>query len=308
MEAHIIVFNEKIEKQKRKKTRGRRRTKNKENWTDESLKIYYNNINGLTSKKDSLDHILKIEKPDILALCETKLHANSKLEFEGYEARKSNLRAGKEGILVAAKQGTFTSIELIYESELKNIATFHIEYPYESVHIVVAHGPQEDANTEEKDDFQHDLSAETERCLANGRKLIIIGDLNAKIDEGDEKKCSGNGKRIREMVDKYDLSILNFDPETEGKWTRIQRKGQVEVKSQIDFIITDRDTKKKVRNTVIDEQKLSTPYRTKVLKNEKSIIFSDHCAITTIIDIKKGSTARKSQMQKQKYTAVTAVK
>ena len=301
MEAHIIVFNEKIEKQKRKKTRGRRRTKNKENWTDESLKIYYNNINGLTSKKDSLDHILKIEKPDILALCETKLHANSKLEFEGYEARKSNLRAGKEGILVAAKQGTFTSIELIYESELKNIATFHIEYPYESVHIVVAHGPQEDANTEEKDDFQHDLSAETERCLANGRKLIIIGDLNAKIDEGDEKKCSGNGKRIRETVDKYDLSVLNFDPETEGKWTRIQRKGQVEVKSQIDFIITDRDTKKKVRNTVIDEQKLSTPYRTKVLKNEKSIIFSDHCAITTIIDIKKGSTTQKSQMQKQKY-------
>jgi hypothetical protein len=110
------------------------------------LEIYYNNINGLISKQDSLNHILDMKKPDLVAvvvvvvvvvvisfsltaLCETKLHAKSTFDIEGYEVLKSNLKAGKEGILVAAKQGTFQTMELIFESESKQIATVEITYP-----------------------------------------------------------------------------------------------------------------------------------------------------------------------------------
>ena len=62
-------------------------------------------------------------------LCEKKLHQNSNFEIEGYTVKKSNLKAGKEGILIAAKQGTFCSMEVPYESDERNIATFEITYP-----------------------------------------------------------------------------------------------------------------------------------------------------------------------------------
>ena len=93
--------------------------------------------------------ILQMIKPDIVALCETKLHANSKLEFEGYETKKSNVKAGKEGILIAVREGTSQSFELVYENQLKNIVTAEIQYPEETVRVIVAHGPQEDAKLEE---------------------------------------------------------------------------------------------------------------------------------------------------------------
>ena len=44
-----------------------------------------------------------MKQPDIVALCETKLHKNSTFDIDGYEVLKSNLKAGKEGLLVAVR-------------------------------------------------------------------------------------------------------------------------------------------------------------------------------------------------------------
>ena len=74
-----------------------------------------------------------MRQPDLVALCETKLHRNSLLEIEGYKTVKSNLKAGKEGILIAAKQGSFNTIEKTYESEIRNLATFEVTYPEETL-------------------------------------------------------------------------------------------------------------------------------------------------------------------------------
>ena len=271
-----------------RKQRGTRKKKGENN--GDEIKIYYNNINGLTSKKDSLNHILQMVKPEVVALCETKLHANSTFELEDYKTLKSNLKAGKEGILIAARKGTFKSIEIIFESEAKNIATAEIEYPEEMVRVVVVHGPQEDDSQEDKDDFYNDLAGEIERCIAAERKLIIAGDLNARLDQSRLNEVKGNGKRLKEVVERYDLKVLNFGQETEGKWTRIQIKDGVECKSQIDYIITDEVTQKKQIKTSIDEEKMITPYRTKKDGNKKSITFSDHCAISTSFSITKGAS------------------
>ena len=98
------------------RTRSRRKKSNLLNdKNDSELLIYANNINGLTSKQDSLKLILEMVKPDIVALTETKLHLNSNFKIDGYEVIMSNLKLGKEGILIAAKKGTFCSIELIFE-------------------------------------------------------------------------------------------------------------------------------------------------------------------------------------------------
>ena len=271
----------------------------------DQIDVYYNNVNGLITKKDSLNHIIQMKLPDIVALCETKLHTNSKLEINGYQTLKSNLKAGKEGIIVAVRHGTFNSAEWVFESESKQIATAEIQYPEESIRVIVVHGPQEDASIEEKEDFFNDISAEVERCLSSGKRLMIMGDFNAKLDIIDEKKSSGNGKRMKKMIDKYELKVLNFDPETEGKWTRIQRKEGVEHRSQIDYIITDTTTQQKTAETTIDEEKMYTPFRTKKCGSDKSVVFSDHCAITTKLNITKGSTRRKSSGEKLKYWIIT---
>ena len=112
---------------------------------------------------------------------------------------------------------------------------------------------------------------------------MITGDLNAKLEKRNLKlvASTGNGKALKEIIDKYDLHVVNFQPDTEGKWTRIQKKDGVICKSIIDYIITDSCTQEKVNNTVIDEEKMYTPYRYKNTRKNKSIIYSDHCSIST---------------------------
>ena len=138
------------EKHKKNK-RGKKKSNTNLNKT--KLEIYYNNINGLTSKQDSLKHILELNQPDLIALCETKLHAKSTFSIEGYQVIKSNMKTGKEGILVAAKLGTFQSMELLFKNDSKQIATMALTYPKEQLRVIVVHGPQEDASVEEKEEF-----------------------------------------------------------------------------------------------------------------------------------------------------------
>ena len=66
-----------------KRTKRGKRKKVSDN--DGNLQLYYNNINGLLTKQDSLVDIVNMQKPDLVALCETKLHMNSTFEINGYK-------------------------------------------------------------------------------------------------------------------------------------------------------------------------------------------------------------------------------
>ena len=193
--------------------------------------IIYNNINGLISKQDSLVDILNMRKPDLIALCETKLHVNSTFEIKGYKVVKSNLKAGKEGILVAAKEGTYNKIELIYEADSKQLATVEINYPNNNIRLTVVHGPQEDADIEEREEFYVDLHAELQRGLESQCQVLLVGDFNARLvhEEGQLQESQGNGKRLKEVVEKFNLNVLNIQPSTEGKWKKSRRKAAYNV-------------------------------------------------------------------------------
>ena len=90
--------------------RGKRKSKQKQPSTQSrGLQIYYNNINGYHTKEQSFLNIIKNDTPDIIALCETKREVKKKVEINeipGYEIVERNLKRGKEGLLVAAKQGS----------------------------------------------------------------------------------------------------------------------------------------------------------------------------------------------------------
>ena len=57
--------------------------------------MFYNNINGYHSKKESLEKIVKSVDPDIILLCETKKSAGMpKDELENYSVVESNVKPG----------------------------------------------------------------------------------------------------------------------------------------------------------------------------------------------------------------------
>ena len=234
-------------------------------------------------------------------MCETKLHKNSTFQIQGYEAKKCNLKAGKEGMLIAVKQGTYNDIQMVYAAEAKNIMTVEITYPQDTIRVIVVHGPQEGDPVEDREEFTHNLSTEVERCVQNNIKSIILRDFNARLTvsvEGKIESVKGNGKPLSEVINKHELKVVNFDEKTQGEWTRIQKKGNEVVKSVIDYLIVDSSTHPLVKETHIDEDKLYTPYRIQSKRKKKEITFSDHCAITTTIIIKKGSGKTKGEKSK----------
>ena len=281
--------------------RGSRKKTNKTHSFNQ-LKIYFNNINGYTSKQNSLFQITKSISPDIIALCETKVSATASPKIRGYETIVSNCKQGKEGFLLAIKEGTFISAEKISESNEKNILTSKVIYPQCSMRFIIAHGPQETEDNEIKNEFYESLMVEIEKGKASDDNLVILGDMNAKIqrsvsDIDGIESTSANGKSLKEVVEKYELEVLNFHPNTVGEWTRIQKKKNIVEKSVIDYVLVEENLKNRVDGVIIDEDKLYTPWRSVFNKRGRRIIFSDHTAIITTINIKRGQLSNELSEQ-----------
>ena len=67
--------------------------------------FFYNNINGLRSKIDSLSEIIRNLEPELIPLCETKVASLNMIQkhMSGYNIIARNLKAGKGGLLIASK-------------------------------------------------------------------------------------------------------------------------------------------------------------------------------------------------------------
>ena len=76
-----------------------------------SLLLYFVNINGYATKKESLKNIIEVVKPDIIGLVETKFAKNKNIEMEGWEPFKRNCSKGKAGVMCALRKGTFKSAQ-----------------------------------------------------------------------------------------------------------------------------------------------------------------------------------------------------
>ena len=189
-------------------------------------------------------------------------------------------------MLLAIKEGTFTSAEKVFESNERNILSTKIEYPECTMRLIVAHGPQEGEDLGAKNEFYESLMVEIERGKASDENVIVVGDLNAKIQTNQTdtpiiEDISANGKLLKDVIEKYQLEVLNFHPITTGKWTRIQRKKNQIERSVIDYVLVEENLYSRIEEVVIDENKLYTPWRVMSRKKYRQIIFSDHTAIIT---------------------------
>ena len=261
----------------------------------------YNNINGFSTKKGSLEKIVDSADPDILALCETKKSARlSKDDLSSYEIIDKPEKVGKEGLMLCVRKGTYITIKDITDSELMNILTVKIVYPSVTVRIVVCHAPQETAPLEERQEFFEELSVQIERCLTSNDELIVMGDLNARIEESEggvfPVNESPNGKLLSELIQNHSLKVANFHQTCTGKWTRIQpRKDGTTKKSVLDYVLLKQPIYEKLRKVVIDEEKIYCPYRTITTKGKQSVTYSDHCVVMAELEINVGHVKKVSQ-------------
>ena len=215
-----------------------------------------------------------------------------------YEPIVCNDKVGREGLMIAMKKGTFISAEKISESEERNIMSAKVVYPQCSMRFIIAHAPQESDDQKIKDKFYESLMIEIERAKASDDNLIVMGDMNARIEKvtsdsdakiNQIKDLSANGKHLKELIDKYELDVLNFHQNAVGKWTRIQKKKAETKKSIIDYILVEDNLKHRIDNVIIDEDKLYTPWRTTYRNKQRQITFSDHTAMISTVNIERGS-------------------
>lgn len=236
--------------------------------------IFYQNVRGLKSKKNSLDNMLEEQKPTIIALVETHLHPEEDMNLEGYTIIRNDRSEKGGGILIA------------YKENIKNIVTeleMSIEH-YEGTWIEINNGvgkiriglvyfPQENESkariTKAYTALSEHISQNKERC----DEILVIGDFNAKIGRGDQhENQSRSGKIMQDFIKSNELVIVNHLEVTEGRWTR----NESGVKSEIDYILSSEKAADVVTEVHIDEEKLYSLYHHKPEGNERRCIYPDH--------------------------------
>ena len=261
--------------QTRNKTRNKTRQIRKRTNKTRQLKIWYNNINGITSKITSLRNIIREDQPHIIALTETK--TKSPQPIEGYKwisAYKPN-RAG--GTAIAARKDIANNIQ---EEDSENTDKAEIIWTKmttgtQNTYIGVYYGKQEN---EKRETIHEEFSSITTEILRKRDKgnIILIGDFNAKIEINQPnilQKESPNGTALQTMINNTSLIPISIRP-NEGIWTRVNRK-KPEERSIIDYILVSPEIANLKHKIHIDEEgqrrprgKNETDHNTIVYKTE----------------------------------------
>ena len=141
----------------------------------------------------------------------------------------------------------------------KNILAVQVKYPNMTMRVIVAHSAQETNKQEVRQRFFYSLKLEVERGHLNDDAVIIMGDMNGRIEIQNEEivSTSPNGMLLREVILENNLKVANYHPSASGFWTRIQHTKQGTKKSAIDFCLVDDNNYHNVKNVIIDECKAS---------------------------------------------------
>ena len=90
-----------------------------------------------------------------------------------------------------------------------------------SIRLVLTYGPQEYDPKEVIDEFYQNDMVQIERALGPGDSVCLTGDLNAKLGNvitlSDIHEISPNGKILRDLVCKYNLSVIDATDYVKGR-------------------------------------------------------------------------------------------
>ena len=121
----------------------------------------------------------------------------------------------------------------------------------------VIYGKQESASANEAEEQFQNLTTQV-NLYQKTHKVILLGDLNAKIEmktqdkPGCNQQTSRNGKMLDNLINNTNTTVVNKLSTHQGTWTRVNRKNNKE-KSIIDYIIVSKSIQDKVTESKTDD-------------------------------------------------------
>ena len=186
----------------------------------------------------------------------------------------------------------------VTKSVHNNILAGSLKVGHTQITIVAVYGPQESEGQDVRTEFYNELSVETQSTIDRGSSPIIVGDLNAKVSITTNNTISSqspNGSLLAELVTQFNLDILNFNEVCVGKWTRFEKKKDIEERSVIDYVMTDGSPEIKLTHFEIDEDRLFSPFWIKSTKKLGQVRqYSDHNPFIISFEVSRGKESADS--------------
>ncbi len=246
--------------------------------------IYSWNVNGLraVAKKGFLDWLEQVS-PDVVCLQETKAHPDQVEPHvahpEGYhDYWNSAQRKGYSGVAIfSKKKPKAVHKEMGIERFDVEGRYLRLEFPnFDLLNIYFPNGTSGEERLQYKMDFYDAFLDHCESLKAEGKKLVICGDVNTAHKPIDLKNPKPNEKNSgflpmeREWVDKFishgyvdTFREFNQDPDQYTWWTYRANARARNIGWRIDYFFVTQNLLKKVKNAFI------TP----------EVMGSDHCPI-----------------------------
>jgi hypothetical protein len=284
------------------KAESRRKEKEKEKVPD--IRIAYCNIQrkGRTAFQE-LDNLISQEKWDIVGVVETNWREGYKKGgIKGYKLYKRMRRAdmkGGGGIAVWIKEDYkgFDWEQDEGDRLWQKDEICWIIIPRENQDNVAIGftylAPEGEKNVEWNNSIEEQLTQDMASLREAGNRVMLIGDFNGHIKEGDggvrqgDNRTDTNGQRIKNIMRSQNLIMMNKSTKCQGKWT-FMRKNQ---KSIVDYVLADEDVAEQIKGMIIDDEA------------ERWTIDSDHSWIQVELE---GEMQKKAKIRKERRWKIHA--
>lgn len=222
------------------------------------------NITSWNGRDQEIVNEMKQHKIDICALSETKRKGQGTSRYDNYilaysgRAKQDRAQSGV-GILLHEKyEQCIESIDYINDRIIK----VSLKINHRQTHLISTYTPDISKPIEESETFYQDLQNTIDK-LNNTDKIIILGDLNARIgrevipgikQKYNEEITNENGELLIDFCARNELRINNtyFPHKEQHKYTFRNTRDQ---KSMIDYVISNRTI---IPSQVIDVRALTS--------------------------------------------------
>ena len=266
---------------------GRRSKKKKSTNNTVNIKIIQTNMDGYTTKQESLREIAKDESPDIITINDTALKGKMKVKVPDFFSYSKNREKNKGGVATVIAEHLKPNTVKVGEGKEGDeyiIIRFDVTNP--AINVINIYGQQESKT--ENDEIEKSwlrLLEDIKDIEDRNEAVLIIGDMNKAVgnDEwgvrGNKENISNGGQLIRNLL-KTEMYILinNLDIVQGGPWTWIDRQDSTR-KSCLDLMIISVSLVPFISKVIVDIDRKFTPRR--VISNKKSSrsIFTDHFSL-----------------------------
>jgi len=182
---------------KRKDRRKGKRGKKQQRKCDEKVKIFYCNVRGIKSKRESIEEIVESCAPNILVFNETFNENEEIFQIDGYRTYTKNRIYKKGGLAVMVQtQWAKKTVEIKDDpdEEHEDILVIKIHKGKSPINIMTTYGKQEGY----KDEIMQQMAAWDQKIVEiqrRGEHVMWIGDLNVKVGN-DKDGIQGNVSEI----------------------------------------------------------------------------------------------------------------